>query len=991
MVEGGERTESAADLLVRAGWGRRGATLDVRRVADGAEAAATVAEARRGTAVVVDVELLDLVLTDRLLADLERMGTVHDWRPGRPTMAVATLTAPQRALLGGLAAGDSVARAAANANVSIRTAHRRLADASNSLAKPGVAAALAEFTDALAKLGPQHAASTPAPMIGQDDEVRALHESVRKGADAVVLGGRGAGRTSLLRTVAATHPKAWWLGGLDLLDDSVVVRRIREGSLDERPLESIVEHILASSDPVVVVDDAHLLGARTGALVAELAGRVPMVVATADREAPLLTALPDASVLELVPLGPGPAAALAGRLLPGGSRELIEDIVALGRGIPAQIVALAAAPDQLDEVAFAALHEVAVDPTVRSVAGLLGFARDALPMEVGVDALRTVAATGLAIRRGDGMVAAGPVARRTLSELVTEGERTEVHRRLASLVAPGVAEAEHLWAAGDEGAALPIALGVAASTSSLVDRARALTVAVRCAPPARQGELLDEAVRARIASGPIREARALLDEVVAVRPELATTFRIAVIEAGLRAHSGDVAGARDITEAALAQPDLSASDQVQLRAVRWGTRLAAGEASTELLDEADVLGPVLAEEAPDLTARMMPGIAMAMQGDVAWPDILLPAHSDALRSLGGDPGTGAILLAFGTEVLAFLLGAYGDLNAAVDRLSLAIDALESVAADGMAADLRVMRAFTTIAIVGPTDRVLADLADSLTKVSSGRQTAAGWVQLAVGCAERGRMAESAAAFAEAETSRGDPIGNPVIDGGLAELRYLAGDAAGALEVAAPASEELDGLTGTPLAMRAIANWARADLGASAALAVKPVESVMYPLYEWLVFQDRAVRALAADDPETAAEEVRRALEQPGLPVRDRLRLELLLGESLGRAGKLEEARTVLDPLYAEARERDLVVLGHRVRAALRGVGHAVRSPGSPSVGLTGRELQVIGLVGEGLTTAEIAKRLLLAPSTIDTVVNRARQKLGARTRREAAALLRDRS
>ena len=55
--------------------------------------------------------------------------------------------------------------------------------------------------------------------------------------------------------------------------------------------------------------------------------------------------------------------------------------------------------------------------------------------------------------------------------------------------------------------------------------------------------------------------------------------------------------------------------------------------------------------------------------------------------------------------------------------------------------------------------------------------------------------------------------------------------------------------------------------------------------------------------------------------------------------------------------------------------------GLPDVGmLTDRELEVVGLVAEGLTNEEIARRLIMSAATAKTHVSRAMIKLGARDR-----------
>lgn len=53
--------------------------------------------------------------------------------------------------------------------------------------------------------------------------------------------------------------------------------------------------------------------------------------------------------------------------------------------------------------------------------------------------------------------------------------------------------------------------------------------------------------------------------------------------------------------------------------------------------------------------------------------------------------------------------------------------------------------------------------------------------------------------------------------------------------------------------------------------------------------------------------------------------------------------------------------------------------------LSRRELEVLRLVGEGLTNTEIAKRLFISPKTAEHHVGRIYAKLGLRTRTELAA------
>lgn len=123
----------------------------------------------------------------------------------------------------------------------------------------------------------------------------------------------------------------------------------------------------------------------------------------------------------------------------------------------------------------------------------------------------------------------------------------------------------------------------------------------------------------------------------------------------------------------------------------------------------------------------------------------------------------------------------------------------------------------------------------------------------------------------------------------------------------------------------------------------------------------------------------------------------------GLRGRLDTARARLDLARALARVRPRVAVdvGRRARDELDALG-AVREAGAAAAllrslgaragsgpriggGLTKREREVLGLLAEGLTNAQIAARLFISPRTAEHHLGRIFGKLGVQTRAEAAA------
>jgi DNA-binding CsgD family transcriptional regulator len=147
-------------------------------------------------------------------------------------------------------------------------------------------------------------------------------------------------------------------------------------------------------------------------------------------------------------------------------------------------------------------------------------------------------------------------------------------------------------------------------------------------------------------------------------------------------------------------------------------------------------------------------------------------------------------------------------------------------------------------------------------------------------------------------------------------------------------------------------------------------------------------ALAASDVPAAYAHLETALAafvHAGIPYRT-AQTRLMLAQVLGHRDREvagAEARTALAVFEDLGASRD----ADAAAALMRALGIKAARTGPKNTGrLTGREQEVLALLGEGLSNPEIARRLFLSRKTVEHHVARILSKLGLRGRAEAAAL-----
>jgi DNA-binding CsgD family transcriptional regulator len=877
-----------------------------------------------------------------------------------------------------------------------------------------------------------------------------LHGTADAGRLALVAGEAGIGKSMLVQAFAAqcgSRARVLWgvcdplvtprasgpLHDIARQAGGALADALDAGSSQSDQFAALIEELSGPRQRprrVLVVEDVQWADEATLDMLVFLGRRIArlpalLIVTYRDDEVgpehPLraaLAALPRGSVrvVAVTPLSRECVAEQVARAGPAAAGRDPGEVYELTGGNPLLVTELLAADDRavpatVRHLTLARLRRLS--PPARDVARLVSVIPTSTDAAVLVDVEEAVdecLATGVLVARGDAVAYRHELLRRAVEDSLSPARRAALHRRALSLLAgvDGTDPARlvhHARLAGDVPALLRYGVVAAARAASLgahreaAAHYRAVRPHVDRLPARERAELLEayafEAYLAGVAAEGLEPLRAALAERgrSGERVRAGDNLRWISRLEWWSGH-GDAARAtamRAIDVLATEEPGrelamaYSNRSQLHLLAHELDPAIEWGERARELADRLGDLETSVHASITVITARLL-------RGDPTAAVAMRRVHADAAAAGLADHASRALVnlasslvdtwrYVAGAAALdeAFAYASAHDLGGSTKRQPASVT--EPPAAAAQRASIRPSPEYSSQYLLGVLagvrlercewDAALAAASDSLDRpVRFGRSVVPALVARGRILAARGL--DGALSILDIAADHAYGIGEPQEIGPVASARaeyfLLEGDPDRAAEEAR---------RGLAIAQEKGHHWFADELayrlhqaGGPAAVAPPAADA---PL------RLSPYRLLMAGDWSGAAA----AWAALG---RGYARVEAL---SAGDRGAVAEALGILAELGA-------VRTARRLRAELRrrGVAGVPRGPRPSSAanaaGLTARQMEVLGLLAEGLTNADIAARLTLSPKTVENHISAVLDKLEVATRGQAVAAARRR-
>ncbi|HEY2297689.1 MAG TPA: LuxR C-terminal-related transcriptional regulator [Jatrophihabitans sp.] len=826
----------------------------------------------------------------------------------------------------------------------------------------------------------------PPRIAGRTAELAELAALLADDRPVVVIGEAGVGKTTVLRAAATASGRSVFEGGalstLSWMEYLPLERAFGASMRAGDPTAVATDMEARVGSGVLLLDDLHWADPATLEVVGMLAGRVGLLAGVRRGDPSADTALDrlrEAGFVELAltPLSADDSARVVRELRPdlgeatvrrvvdrtGGNPLLLRELTVTGEPSPSLRLAIAARLRQLDAAG-------------RDTFAMLALAgRPMADAELDEAGVKSLLAADLVVRVPTGVAVRHTLLAEVVIEQVPGDELRELHLRLAAVVEDEGEAARHFQLAGRPQDAFAAAMRAAAATGRPGEQAAHLAIAAECASGPEADDLR---LRAAEALERTHDWDGMVRALDRIDPDNTEAQAFACL---LRARgawtAGDNEGLRRQLEQGLALVGGTGSD-VEVR-------LLIEQSRVPIFLDVDLQEGLRATAAAlDLAVRTGIDVPRAeyLRGTSMSVSNVPGAEAHLESAMAGARAVGDV----STEFLAAnnLISHYeSSENPSAGRV-VCEDVIRRAQELGLG-EWEISFAIVQTSLefhAGEYRQVLAVAEDLLGRVRERRGHDMILETLCITLIDVGRIDEARRLGAAAEFAD-DYRGRIQASWVEAEAALWGGRPARAVEVCDRILAYTEDDPNLEF-FRVARAWACSDLGTDPGPTAPPHP---YKILEGVRPETEGIRALVAG--EDARASFRQAVDSwAPYHRRGELRCLWALGEASRRAGDTRGAIEVLEQAEARLLELGMLPLLARVHRSLRAAGVRRSAPRTRTVGdlLTGRQRELLRLVGNGLTNAEIAQRLGISRHTVVSQLASAATKLGATGRTHAAAL-----